>query len=192
MRYNIYISLVRVIYKKKLLKLFFLFFKISLLTFGGGYTCFPIMEKELVQKEKMISEQELLSNYAVAQMMPGLITINIGVLIGYKRYKIPGAVAITLGTITPPLIIGLIISIALNKYLNLSVVSDVFWGIKAGVCVLIFTVIYKLIKMTDKNLKNIIIILSSLILYYFFKLSPIVIMLIVIGVSIIIAKKNQN
>lgn len=177
---------------KELLKLFFLFFKISLITFGGGYTCLPIMEKELVQKEKMISAQELLSNYAVAQMMPGLITINIGVLIGYKKYKIPGAVAITLGTITPPLIIGLIISIALNKYIDLRVVSDVFWGIKAGVCVLIFTVIYKLIKMMDKNLKNIIIILSSLILYYFFKLSPIIIMLIVIGVSIIIARRNQN
>lgn len=192
MRYNIYISLIRVINIKELLKLFFLFFKISLITFGGGYTCLPIMEKELVQKEKMISAQELLSNYAVAQMMPGLITINIGVLIGYKKYKIPGAVAITLGTITPPLIIGLVISIALNKYLDLRVVSDVFWGIRTGVCVLIFTVIYKLIKMMDKNLKNIIIILSSLILYYFFKLSPIVIMLIVIGVSIIIARKNQN
>lgn len=151
----------------------------------------PIIERELVEKKKIISSDELISNYAIAQMMPGLITVNLGILIGYKKNKISGALAITLGTIFPPLIIGVVIASTLNKYLGLKLVSDIFWGIRAGVCVLIFTVIYKLIKQLKKNLKNIVIILCSFCLYYLFSVSPIVIISIVILLAIIIANKNN-
>lgn len=156
------------------------------MTFGGGYTCLPIMEKELVEKRDFLTSDELLSNYAIAQMMPGLITINVGVLIGYKRDGLIGVIPIMLGTIIPPLFIGILISAIFNKYMCLDVVSDIFWGIRTGVCVLIFTVIYKLLKNIDKNLKNIFIILSSLVLYYFFQWSPIYIIALTVVVSIII------
>ena len=43
---------------KDLVKLFFVFLKISLLTFGGGYTCLPIMEKELVNKNQLITNDQ--------------------------------------------------------------------------------------------------------------------------------------
>lgn len=171
---------------KDLLNLFFVFFKISLITFGGGYTCLPIMEKELVTKRKIITSEELLSNYAIAQMMPGLITINVGVLIGYKKDKLPGVVAIMLGTVIPPLVIGVIISALLNKYMHLDVFANIFWGIRAGVAVLIFTVIYKLIAVMGKTLKNIFTILSSFSLYYFFNLQPVYVILLTISVFILI------
>ncbi len=175
---------------KELLNLFFVFFKISLITFGGGYTCLPIMEKELVTKRKIITSKDLLSSYAIAQMMPGLITINVGVLIGYKKNKLPGVIAIMLGTVIPPLVIGIIISAVLSKYMQLDIFNNIFWGIRAGVAVLIFTVIYKLIATTSKSLKNILTIFSAFGLYYFFNLSPVYIIIATIIVFIFIEFVN--
>ncbi len=177
---------------KKLINLFYLFFKISLITFGGGYACLPIMERELVEKRKIITNQELLANYAVAQMMPGLITVNIGVLIGYKENKFFGALAITLGTVMPPLIIGLLISIMLNRYMNIAIVDNVFWGIRAGVCVLIFNVISKLVKQMEKKKVNFFIIFVSFLLYHLFNLSPICIIVMAVMFFVLLEWKAKN
>lgn len=169
---------------KNLISLFFLFFKISLITFGGGYACLPIFEKELVQKRKMITGDELIANYAVAQMMPGIITVNIGVLIGYKRDGFLGSIFIVLGTVFPPLIIGILISVFLNNFMSMQVTENVFWGIRAGVCVLIFSLIFKLINKTfvknkiNKNIINFFVVVISFLLYYFLNLSPIYIIIL--------------
>lgn len=174
---------------KDLVKLFFMFLKISLLTFGGGYTCLPIMEKELVDKKQLITNEELLNSYALAQMMPGLIAVNVGVLIGYKKYKLPGALAIMLGTVIPPLVIGMLIAFTLNSYTKTDVASKIFWGIRVGVCVLILNVIIKLLKQTkNKKFKNILFIFMAFILYYFCNISPIYIIILTALISIVMAK----
>lgn len=179
---------------KDLVKLFFMFLKISLLTFGGGYTCLPIMEKELVDKKQLITNEELLNSYAIAQMMPGLIAVNVGVLIGYKKYKLPGALAIMLGTVIPPLVIGILIAFTLNSYTKTDVASKIFWGIRVGVCVLILNVIIKLLKETqiketkNKKFKNILFIFMAFILYYFCNISPIYIIILTALISVVMAK----
>lgn len=182
---------------KDLVKLFFVFLKISLLTFGGGYTCLPIMEKELVNKNQLITNEELLSSYAIAQMMPGLIAVNVGVLIGYKKYKLPGALVIMLGTVFPPLVIGILIAFTFNSYSKTDVASKFFWGIRIGVCVLILNVIIKLLKETqikeaektkNKNFKSIFFVCLTFILYYIFNISPIYIMVLAVLLSVLIVK----
>ena len=43
---------------KKLLSMFWSFFKIGAFTFGGGYAMVPLIEEEIVEKQKWVSKEE--------------------------------------------------------------------------------------------------------------------------------------
>ena len=90
---------------KKLLELYFTFFKIGSITFGGGLTMLPILERELIDSRKWITSEELLDYYAIAQSTPGIIAVNVSTFVGHKQAGIPGAFFATLGMISPSIII---------------------------------------------------------------------------------------
>ena len=58
--------------------------KIGAFTLGGGYAMIPIMEREFVDKHQWMNKQEFMDNMVVAQTTPGICSIAIASLIGYK------------------------------------------------------------------------------------------------------------
>ncbi len=101
-------------------KLFSVFFKIGLFSFGGGLSMLPLIEKEL-ERNHWMSPSEFLDVVSLSQMTPGPIAINSATYIGLKVGGIPGALAATLGTSLPSIIIilllsSLIISLKENNY----------------------------------------------------------------------------
>lgn len=75
---------------------FLTFFKIGMFTFGGGYAMIPIIEKEIVDKHKWVTKEEMLDLIAIAQSCPGVFAINISIFIGYKLRSVRGAIATAL------------------------------------------------------------------------------------------------
>ena len=69
---------------KELLELYKSFFKIGLLTFGGGMAMLPMLQAEVVDKQHWATQEELLNYYAVGQCTPGIIAVNTATFIGYK------------------------------------------------------------------------------------------------------------
>ena len=67
---------------KLILKLFLTMFKIGLFTFGGGYVMVSLIENELVEKKKWITEDEYLEMLAIAESTPGPIAINSSTYVG--------------------------------------------------------------------------------------------------------------
>ena len=61
---------------KNILKMFLLFFKIGLFTFGGGYAMISIFEEEFCSKRKYITQREFVEMVALAESSPGPIAIN--------------------------------------------------------------------------------------------------------------------
>lgn len=86
---------------KDLLELYWSFFKIGGLTFGGGLTMLPMLERELVEKKGWTTSEELLDVYAIGQCTPGIIAVNTATFIGYKKGKVLGGIFATLGMISP-------------------------------------------------------------------------------------------
>ena len=77
------------------------FFKIGAFTLGGGYAMIPIIQSEVVDKQKWIDKEEFLDLIAIAQSCPGVFAINISTFIGYKMRKEKGAICSALGTALP-------------------------------------------------------------------------------------------
>ena len=68
-----------------LITLFFIFAKIGLFTFGGGYAMISIIEDICVRQKKWITHEEMMNMTVVAESTPGPIAINCATFIGYKQ-----------------------------------------------------------------------------------------------------------
>lgn len=65
------------------LKLFWMFLKIGIFTFGGGYSMVALIQNEVVEKEGWMTAQEFTDILAISQMTPGPVGINTATYAGY-------------------------------------------------------------------------------------------------------------
>ena len=70
--------------ESKLMGLFGAFFRIGAFTFGGGYAMIPLIQKEVVENRKWITDEDILEIVAIAESTPGPIAINAATFVGYK------------------------------------------------------------------------------------------------------------
>ena len=132
--------------------LFWSFFKIGLFTFGGGYAMLPMMQREITEKHGWASEEEVLDCYAIGQSTPGIIAINTATFIGYRTGGISGALAATLGMVTPSLIIITALSTVILLYRDNPYVKKALLGIQGAVVALVAV---SIVRMARKSLTNI-------------------------------------
>ena len=118
-------------------ELFITFFRIGLFTFGGGYAMISQIKEAVVEKNKWLSDDELMEIITIAESTPGPIAINLATFVGYKRKGVKGSIAATLGVILPSFIILYIISLFLDSFMENKYVAYAFSGIKCAVAFLI-------------------------------------------------------
>lgn len=148
-------------------KLFFIFFKLGLFTFGGGYAMIPLIKETIVNKNKWMTEDEMLEVIAIAESTPGPIAINMATYIGYKQKKLLGGLISTLGVILPSIIIIFSISLFLDEFMQNQYIQYAFTGIKCAVSFLILKAGFSMfIKAKRDSFFNIIfiLILSTIII----------------------------
>jgi len=177
---------------KDYIELYYIFFKMGLFTFGGGYAMLPIIQREIVENRKWATDEEVLDYYAIGQSTPGIIAINTATFIGYKKGKILGAIIATLGMVTPSLIIITIITLFLNEFRENIYVQKALIGIRSGVVALIVISIIKMGKKAIINKLTGILAITGFVVLFIFNVSPIIIVSfgIIAGILITLIKTN--
>jgi len=159
---------------KELWEIFSLFFKIGALTFGGGYTMLPLLRKDVVQRLRWVTDEDIIDYYAISQSMPGLIAVNTSMLVGYKKGKTPGLFMAMLGVSCPSIIVILAIAAFMTNFLELEMVSHAFNGIRVAVSVLIINSAVSMWKSGIKDKVCVAIFLTALFAFAFFRISPVI------------------
>lgn len=131
---------------KMILHLYWSFFKIGGLTFGGGLTMLPMLEHELVNKNHWVTEEELLDCYAIGQCTPGIIAVNTATFVGYKKEKILGGIFATLGMVTPSLVIITVAAMFLQLIMGNEIFQHAMMGIRSVVCALMVNTVLNLLR----------------------------------------------
>jgi chromate transporter len=131
---------------KTLFELYFSFFKIGGLTFGGGLSMLPMLQRELVNDKKWCTEEELLDMYAIGQCTPGIIAVNTATFVGHKRAGVAGGIFATLGMVSPSLIIIILVATVLKSFIHIPAVLHALAGIRIAVCALMMNVIITMAK----------------------------------------------
>jgi len=123
-----------------LLKLFGIFFKIGIFTFGGGYAMIPLIQEEVMKYNWVDSFNTLIDFIGISQSTPGAFAINIATFIGFEQAGIIGAIFTTLGVVLPSFIIILIIAMAFKKFKENQYVKGFLSGISPVVPGIIMSV----------------------------------------------------
>jgi chromate transporter len=98
--------------RKLLFLIFWTFFKISPVTFGGGFAMIPLFIKEIVEKRKWLTNEDITDVIALSQTVPGAVAINSATFIGHRIGGIGGAISAMIGVSLPTFIIVLILGIS--------------------------------------------------------------------------------
>lgn len=163
---------------KELFKIFFIFFRIGALTIGGGYAMIPVIHKELVDREKIVTEDEFLDYIAVAQSIPGIIAVNVSTFIGYKLHGLLGAMIICLAVVLPSFLIIIGLANVLMLYRDSAFIVKSFAGIRPAVIGIMIFSVYKLGKPLDKNVFSIGILSVTIIAILVLNIHPIIALIV--------------
>ena len=179
---------------KTLVELFFIFFKIGAVTFGGGLAMLPIIEKELVIKRNWVTKDTLLDYFAIGQATPGIIAVNVATFLGYSRAGILGAIIATLGVVTPSIIIISIIAKFLSGFSENVTVKKALAGINVVVAALLTKVLWGFRKKIFSSILAFILFLLAFLGIAFFNVNTILIVVasIFIGLGFFFLNNNSS
>ncbi|MBR7179873.1 MAG: chromate transporter [Oscillospiraceae bacterium] len=119
-------------------KLYWVFAQMGAVCFGGGYAMLSLVQRVIVEEHGWTTEEELMDYYAIGQCTPGVIAVNVSTFIGHKLRGVPGAIAASLGFISPSILIITVIAAFLESFASNVYVAHALAGIRVCVCVLIF------------------------------------------------------
>ena len=163
---------------KELSKIFLSFIKIGMFTFGGGYAMIPLIQKEAVDKNEWVSNEDILEIIAISESTPGPISVNAATFIGYKVAGVLGSFLATFGLVLPSFIIMYLLSFVFEVLENNMVFEYAFLGIRAGVLALIINALIKMYKQVNKNVISYILMIVSLVLTTFLDLNAILVIIL--------------
>jgi len=166
---------------KKLLELFWTFFKIGGFTFGGGHAMIPLIQKETVENKKWITDDDILEIIAIAESTPGPVAINSATFVGYRTAGFWGAVAATFGVVLPSFVIILTIAYLLGSFMEIKAVQYAFLGINAGVLALLFKALWNMYKKSPKGWASYVVMAVSFLLTAILKVN---LFLVIIGCAL--------
>lgn len=143
------------------LKLFWVFTKIGIVNFGGGYAMLSLIQAEVVQRQGWLTAGEFTDIVAISQMTPGPIGINAATYIGYSAVVsagyppilgILGSTIATLSVVWLPFILMFFLSYLLLRYKNKPWIRSVFSTLRPTIIGLIASA--ALLLMTEDNFGN--------------------------------------
>ncbi|AYM77324.1 chromate transporter [Janthinobacterium agaricidamnosum] len=93
--------------------LFFSFTWLALQGFGG---VLAVIQREMVERKRWLTQEEFLEDWAVAQIMPGPNVVNLSLMVGGRYFGLKGALTALVGMLAVPLVIVLLLGVLYTRF----------------------------------------------------------------------------
>jgi|EP01034_Spumella_vulgaris_P034792 chromate transporter len=113
---------------KSLGDLFISFTLLALQGFGG---VLAVVQREMVERKRWLTQEEFLEEWAVAQIMPGPNVVNLSLVIGARYFGLRGAMAALAGMLAVPLLVVLMLAVLHAHYADHPGVQGALRGMAA-------------------------------------------------------------
>lgn len=120
------------------------FFQLGYTGFGGPVALVGYMHKDLVEKNKWITEEEYKEGLALAQLAPGPLAAQLAIYLGFVHYRVLGATLTGIAFVLPSFVMVVLLGMAYQLFGGLNWMQAVFYGVGAAVIGIISMSTYKL------------------------------------------------
>jgi chromate transporter len=110
-----------------------LFVSFTLLALQGFGGVLAVVQREMVDRKRWLTQEEFIEDWAVAQIMPGPNVVNLSLMIGGRYFGVPGALAALAGLLAVPLVLVLILAVLHARFADNAPVAGALRGM-AAVC----------------------------------------------------------
>ena len=113
------------------------FFYISAVTLGGGMAMLPVIQREFVERRRWLDEDEMVELIAITHAMPGIIAVNMAVLVGHRICGIVGAIGAAFAAVLAPFAAIVLVASGRSALTGCAAIDHAFLGVRAAVTALI-------------------------------------------------------
>ena len=164
-----------------LVKLAWLFLKIGMIFFGGGYVLIPLLHRIMVDQLRWLTLKEFLDGVALSQLTPGPLAM-LATFTGFKAAGFPGAFAGTVCIFLPCTVLMLAISSHYEKMRNMELIRTILDGLLPAVVGLVAAAAWTLGKTSLVSVRDFLLLAAGLLILQFTKVSP---MFVILGAAAI-------
>ncbi|HWS28622.1 MAG TPA: chromate transporter [Clostridia bacterium] len=149
---------------KTLWALFVIFFKAGTFTFAGGLAMLPVIEKDVVEKSKLMPREEFMEYATLAQTLPGVIAVNCAAFVGRRAAGTLGMLVASFGATVSAFVLMVLATVLLNLIPREGPLYGAFMGIRAASAALILSAAFSLGQHNIKNAFSIVLMIVAFLL----------------------------
>ncbi|MEO8609990.1 MAG: chromate transporter [Chloroflexota bacterium] len=164
------------------------FLRLGAAGFGGPVALVGYMHRDLVEGRGWIQDSDYREGLALAQLAPGPLAAQLAIYMGYVHYRILGATLVGLAFVLPSFVMVVIVGWAYVAYGGLPWMQAVFYGVGACVIGIIVHSAYKLTRKSIGTDKLLWAIFAVSVLVTFITESEEVLLFLLAGVVVWLAK----
>ncbi len=126
--------------------IFWIFFQIGSLSFGGGLTAW--LYREIVEKRNLMRDTDFMGGMTLAQVLPGINMTNMSVYVGQRLRGVKGAVTAIMGLILVPFFAIILIGTFYAQIKEIPALHHFLDGVAATAVGLLMAMTIKAVKVT--------------------------------------------
>src|SRR5438309_7267806 len=143
--------------------------KLGFISFGGPTGQIAIMQTELVEKKKWVSQSRFLHALNYCMLLPGPEAQQLAIYIGWLLHKTWGGIVAGAFFVIPSIFILWALSFVYAAYGNLPWIAAVFYGLKPAVMAIVAVALIRIGRRALKNAVMWSIAAFAFVAIYFFK-----------------------
>ena len=167
------------------LQLLWVFVKIGVLGFGGGYAMLSLIQHEVVDHYAWMNTTEFADMVAISQMTPGPISINMATYVGYTAGGFFGSLLASFALCLPSIIMVILILKLFASKRTGTFMGNLLKGLKPAIAGLIFAAGLSMMNAQNfvqigkgENNISIVICVLAFVASYFFNANPILLIVL--------------
>jgi len=152
-------------------------FWVGLTTFGGGLAVVAQMSREFVDKRGWLTEKDMADYVTVSQSLPGVIAVNVSVILGYRLGGVRGGVVAALGSALPSLLVLCVVTVMYEAFIENRFVLGALRGVRGAVAALLFSVVWRLRRASVTGAFGYVLCGAAFCLVFFLNINPVFVLL---------------
>ena len=152
----------------------------------------PLMERELVDRHRWLTQQDFLDQVALSQSMPGVLAVNMATGVGYRLRGLRGSIVAVVANIMMPIFFIITLAMLYRYFKGNPYVEHFFMGVRPAAVALIAAPVFRLARTAGIGWRTAWIPLLSTLLIWAFGVNPIFVILAAAVLGVIFKLKTKK